>query len=214
MMSLLGSRWAARAVRGGSVTSQLHIAGRKSPACTEPPLLPSKTDRVRRALSVVPEKGTPTVKEIVLSGGQVALVDDADFEWLNQWKWSLSGKGNGVRRGICENGVWTSRLMHREIVQAAPGEPVDHINGNRLDNQRSNLRRCTTTENNRNRRQRRDSTAPYKGVVRHGGRWWARINIDGQQKWIGSFRNPEDAARAYDDAARRLYGPFARPNSL
>jgi hypothetical protein len=155
------------------------------------------------------------MREIPLSRGKVAIVDDADYEWLSQWKWSVGGSRQGhARRGVIKNGRWTSSLMHREIMDAAPEQQVDHINGDRFDNRRCNLRLCNGTENNRNRPKRKDSTAPYKGIVWCGGRWWARINLDGKQTFLSSHATAEAAARAYNEAALAVYGDFARVNRI
>lgn len=103
--------------------------------------------------------------------------------------------------------------MHKMIL---PGVEVDHIDGNPLNNRRSNLRPATRTQNQRNRRkQRKPVTSRYKGVClnRKTGKWIAYINPGGGKTiYLGSHRVEEDAARAYDEAARRHHGAFARLN--
>lgn len=89
---------------------------------------------------------------------------------------------------------------------------VDHINGDGLDNTRNNLRAVTPAENLRNQRLRKDNTSGFKGVSRHEGRWRARVRVDGKYTHVGLFDSAEDAARAYDEAARNMHGIFARTN--
>lgn len=154
------------------------------------------------------------IREIPLSKGFVALVDDADFDWLSQWKWHVFDNGRGYRYAITkwrpEKGARQQTIyMHRQLLDAPRGLVVDHISGETLDNRRSNLRLCTPTENTRNSR----AIALYKGVNRISRhRWMARIVVDGTTHYLGLYVTPEDAARAYDAAARRMYGEFARLN--
>lgn len=152
------------------------------------------------------------MKTIPLSQGKVAIVDDADYEWLSQWKWSLcNSKGYAIRR----ERVGSRRLMirmHRLVTQALPGELVDHINGDTLDNRRDNLRICTIIESNRNRGKASGKTSRFLGVYRKGNRWVAQIGIGRRYTTIGCYEAEEDAAHAYDSAARDAFGSFARLN--
>jgi len=104
--------------------------------------------------------------------------------------------------------------MHRVILDAPMNMLVDHINGNGLDNRRENLRICTNTENLRNRGKDRDNTSGYKGVVIKKGekKFRAQIRVNQKTIHLGSFSTPEEAARAYDDAAREYFGEFAWTN--
>src|SRR4051794_23713163 len=104
--------------------------------------------------------------EILTKDGSAILVDDGDFAWLNQWKWSIS-RGYAVRRATGEN-----VRMHRLILGLKLGEYTDHVNGNRLDNRRSNLRKATMAQNNQNRASR-GSKSGYRGVSWHkAGKCW------------------------------------------
>jgi hypothetical protein len=104
--------------------------------------------------------------------------------------------------------------LHRLIMCAPKNLCVDHINGDGLDNRRANLRICTGKENQHNMRRHRDSQSPYKGVRfdPRDGCWYARIYTDGHEISLGAHRSPEAAALAYDDAAVRCFGVFAKLN--
>lgn len=145
-----------------------------------------------------------------------AMVDDADFEALNQWKWSAEKRGNrfyATRQVISAEGKKTTVRMHREISRADDGFEVDHADGNGLNNQRANLRICSTAENQQNRASVRGSSI-YKGVLwdKSHGCWKAKIIVDGKRIMLGSFDTEESAARRYDQAAKAHFGEFARLN--
>ena len=101
--------------------------------------------------------------------------------------------------------------MHN-VIAGAP--QVDHVNGDGLDNRRANLRPASTAQNARNRSRPSTNRSGFKGVswVRDRGHWRAGIKVDGRSLNLGSFADPVEAAKAYDEAARRLHGKFARPN--
>jgi murein L,D-transpeptidase YafK len=146
------------------------------------------------------------MKTILLSKNKVALVDDEDFEYLNQWKWSYIN-GYAARR---PGGRWVR--MHRLLMNTPANMETDHVNGNTLDNQKINLRICTSRQNKANQHKRSDNTSGYKGVNWHKENrcWVAHIH----SKHLGVFKNIEDAARAYDAAAKEVYGEFAKPNFI
>lgn len=154
------------------------------------------------------------MKEIQLTQGYVALVDDEDFWWLNRWQWHAQrSRGTVYAKRMVTQGV--AAWMHREILALSPGGQVDHCDGNGLNNQKYNLRVCSEQDNARNRHVRSDSASGFKGVGwdRVMCKWRARISLgNGKRKVLGYFDTPEQAAVAYDKGARDLFGTFARLN--
>ena len=153
---------------------------------------------------------------IPLTKGKHAIVDEADFEWLSQWKWSLHGRGYASRQtgGRAKR---VSVMMHRLIAETPEGMDTDHINGDKLDNRRSNLRHATRGQNNVNRSLLPSNSTGYKGVRspldgRNGLRWPAFITVDNKAVGLGSYSTPEEAARAVDIAAFEAFGEFAQLN--
>lgn len=154
------------------------------------------------------------MKQIPLTQGKFALVDDEDYEFLNQWKWCYQIPGYAVR-GIKKNGKTKIMIMHRVILKASRGTVLDHINGNGLDNRRSNLRICTQQQNTRNSHKRRTSiSSKHKGVhySTKDQRWVTQIQQGGKRVHIGHFKSEHHAALAYDLWAHDLFDNFARPN--
>lgn len=151
------------------------------------------------------------MKEIILTQGKVALVDDEDFERLNKHKWYCRN-GYAVRMTKFSLGKRQAILMHREIISPPQGLVVDHINGDGLDNRKKNLRACTHAENIRNQKLNRLNTTGYKGVCVNSKKWIARIKINGKLLYLGRYNTPEEAAQVYDEAARKYFGKFAKVN--
>lgn len=154
-------------------------------------------------------------RELRLRRGQVAIVDDDCFDWLSQWDWHLSPDGyamRGAATGTRSGGG--SVAMHRVVAGAAPGEVVDHINRDTLDNRRANLRICTQKDNSRNRRGWMSGASIYKGVSydRERSIWVANIGVERRTIFLGRYQAEEDAARAYDAAARYAFKQFAHCN--
>lgn len=157
---------------------------------------------------------------IYTNKGQEIIVDDKDYKELNKNCWYAHKAGNVYY--TCRSVATTKKgkrttitiLMHRVIMDAKPGQQIDHINGNGLDNRSGNLRFCTNQENQRNARTRKDNTSTYKGVTlnRGTGKWRAQIKTDGNQRHIGNYPTPGEAARAYDRAAIERFGEFAKIN--
>jgi HNH endonuclease len=154
------------------------------------------------------------LKEIALTQGKVAIVDDGDYEWLSQWKWyarHAHGRWSAERR-VGHSGPIL--YMHRVIIGAPVGLDVDHVNSNALDNRRANLRLATRSQNRANSRVRSDSITGVKGVRedkrRRQRRWQALIVVSGRWIHLGCYHNIENAAMAYRFAAQHYFGEFAR----
>jgi hypothetical protein len=153
------------------------------------------------------------MKQIPLTNGKMAIVDDADHEWLSQWKWSATSPNKGNKWYAARDAGGKRVSMHRQITDAPKGMVVDHINGNGLDNRRENLRVCTYRENSFNHKLSKRSTTGYMGVaLDNGRRYVAHLQVAGQKKRIGWFKTAEEAARARDAAAKMYYGEFATLN--
>lgn len=157
------------------------------------------------------------MKELELTRGLVALVDDEDYDSVGAFKWHVVGKRTIYARR--DFGTDQYVLMHRAIIGAVDGQAVDHVNGNTLDNRRANLRIATAAENCMNRKRRSDCKSRFKGVrfcdrskCGRQDRWTARIQTGGKRATVGSFKTEIAAAIAYDCAAREHFGPFARLN--
>ncbi len=164
------------------------------------------------------------MKTIELSRGYATTVDDSEFETLSVHKWSaLVTVKNGsackvyATRAVRIAGKNVAILMHRHLLNIPPGCSlmVDHRDGDSLNNQRSNLRLATYSQNNANRMKRTGMkhTSRFKGVgALPTGKWRATIKIGESTKHLGVFLSEEDAARAYDDAAREQFGEYALLN--
>lgn len=154
------------------------------------------------------------MKEISLTRGLVTLVDDEDYEWLSVHKWHVASHGY-ARRNVPHPDIQGKRStlpMHRAIMGLDSNDVrvVDHIDGNRLNNQRSNLRVCLHCENSRNRQRHSVNKIGLKGVCKYKRKWKAQILSDGKKINLGYFKTPEEAHAAYRKAAVDLHGEFAR----
>ena len=159
------------------------------------------------------------MREIPLTQGRVALVDNADYEWLSQYKWTWvdADSRKGYATHYYRTGKRVSAIsMHRLIMEPPDGLQVDHINGDGLDNRRENLRLCTQGQNLRNQVGRQNRVSEWKGVVLHkpSGKWMAQIGIDRRKIYLGYYETPELAALAYNEAALKYHGDFARLNTV
>jgi hypothetical protein len=153
-------------------------------------------------------------RQLPLAKGRCALVDDDDFAGVNEYQWHITSRGYVAGKVIID-GAQKLVYLHRFLLNAPPGQYVDHINGDRLDNQRDNLRLVTRAQNQWNRQVQRNRSG-YKGVSFHRRKrkFYARIQANGQRYHLGYFDTAEEAAQAYDDAARRLFGEYARLNGV
>jgi hypothetical protein len=149
------------------------------------------------------------MKTVELASGRgVALVDDADYEKVAQYSWYFADGYARVTRylgGGRKNGRRQTIGMHRLVMDAQPGQMIDHIDGDGLNNQRSNLRFCTMSQNQANSRRRRKFKSNYKGVYPHTGGWMVRFC----RRYVGWYKTEEEAAAAYAKAAREKFGEFA-----
>ena len=156
------------------------------------------------------------MKKIRLSQNKFALIDDEDFEELNKHEWYVCKDRKflyavrDVRSGIKRILV----RMHREIMKPPENMQIDHINHNGLDNRKSNLRVCTNSQNQYNQKIRKNLTSGCKGVSwkKQTKRWMAHIGINRTKKHLGYYSSEKEAAIAYNNAAKELFGDFALLN--
>lgn len=152
---------------------------------------------------------------VEMVGGREVKIDAEDLSLFLACPWNIhSSEPNRFYLSCRINGK--RAYFHRLAIGAPPGREVDHVNGDTLDNRRSNLRLCTSTENKRNQTASRSTPSGYKGVsLSHKSKpWRANITVCGRQYLLGNFETKEEAARAYNDAARIVFGPFARLNDV
>jgi hypothetical protein len=148
------------------------------------------------------------MRTIKLTQGKFAIVDDCDFEWLNQWKWHYSA-GYVVSKMGGKN-----IYLHRFILQTPPKMDTDHINHNKLDNRRKNLRVATRSQNKQNTLISRANKSGFKGVWWDNlrNKWHVIIRINGKSKFLGRTPDLKKAASLYDEAAKKIFGNYAFTN--
>lgn len=160
------------------------------------------------------------MRELLLTKGYVALVDDEDYDYVNQWKWHFTSYMGACRNvplphPTSRNHRQTTISLHRTIMNTPKDMVCDHINGNRLDNRKSNLRNCSQSENMKNRKINVNNTSGYKGVLWESRKkyWYATIQSNRKRVYLGGgFQSPKDAALLYDKHAKLLHGEFAKLN--
>lgn len=168
------------------------------------------------------------MKEIELPSGHRAIVDDEDYDEIIKYKWHISrtaqNRTNYVSRNITkENGKKRIQMLHRYIIKAKKGEMVDHKNRNGLDNRKENLRICTRSQNMYNQEIHKNNKSGYKGVIdiskypsytrKKSPVWAAKINVNKKRIFLGIFDTAEQAAKAYDDAAKLYHAEFSCTNN-
>ena len=159
------------------------------------------------------------MKKIKVDQNNFALVDDKDYKWLNKFNWHFLSNIEKNFYAIAQINKKRT-FMHRLIMNTPKGMVTDHINHNTLDNQRHNLRICSTQQNLQNADKYRKSKSNYKGVyldkfIKKGKEycyWKASITLNKQRLDIGRFKNERWAAMAYDIWAKELFGEFAKLN--
>ena len=161
------------------------------------------------------------MKQIQLTKGRVATVDDVDYKWLNKYKWYAAREKYtfyAKRSVLMGKGKQGTILMHRLILGLQPGDKrqCDHTDGDGLNNQQSNLRICTSLQNNRSQKKRKANTSRYKGVCWHprDHKWVSRIRTNEKRINLGYFDSDIEAARVYDKSALKYHGEFALTNKM
>ncbi|MCX5632542.1 MAG: AP2/ERF family transcription factor [Phycisphaerae bacterium] len=157
-------------------------------------------------------------RKIKLTQGKFAIIDPEDFEKLNQFKWCAAKDYDtfyAIRFARTANNKKTTVKMHRQIMNAKRTDIVDHKNRDGLDNRKRNLSIVTTSQNNANsKRGMNYGSSKYKGVCRDKkcGKWRAGISYQGKHIHLGMFDDEIEAAKAYDEAAKRYHGEYAVVN--
>jgi hypothetical protein len=157
-------------------------------------------------------------RRIYIGEGLYTIVDPDIYYRLGHLRWSVCGDGRKDYAARIDRkfryGRTKTIFLHREIMNAPKGILVDHSNGESLDNRRDNLRLATHSQNMQNRRKRKNTTSRYAGVYfeKRRKKWTANININKKKIWLGRFDDEIEAAKAYDEAARKYHGEFARLN--
>lgn len=154
------------------------------------------------------------MKKIPLSQGKFALVDDEDFEKLNAFKWYARKHRKtyyAERHGI--NGSFKRTYLHHAIKMPEGENQIDHKDGNGLNNQKENLRECSHSQNICNQKRTKNKCG-FKGIYFDKRRKYfnARVTINKKTYFVGCFKTPEQAASAYDEAAKKYHGEFASTN--
>jgi hypothetical protein len=151
---------------------------------------------------------------MLISQGQQMVIDKSDLGFVENFSWSAESY-NGtfyVKTNVRKNGKWTTAKLHRLLLNAKPNEFVDHINGNPLDNRRSNLRIVTRSQNIANSKVRKDSTSGYKGISWNKSlkKWMSYIDSNKKRIHLGYYNNIADASVARKEAERTYHGQYAR----
>jgi hypothetical protein len=154
---------------------------------------------------------TPSALSVPLTKGQYALVDFEDYELVREEKWYVCSKSsNTFYAERQEEGKTLS--MGRLILDAEPGEIVDHINGNGLDNRKCNLRIVTKSQNGANMRLHKINSSGFKGVHwdKKNKKWKVELMVDCKRIWVGRFNDLSQAIKAYNDTAKTYFGEYSR----
>lgn len=151
------------------------------------------------------------MKYIPVSRGKWrTAVDDDMYDVLSKSRWH-NKKGYVCRVVRNEKGRWTIQYMHRIILQTPKGMETDHIDRDKMNNQRANLRAVTGTQNKWNRGMMRSNKSGFRGVcfAKDTGKWQAAIRINSKQVYLGQYTSPQEASRVYEEKAREVRGQYA-----
>jgi len=157
------------------------------------------------------------MKEIPLTRGLVALVDDEDYDELSKHNWCCTTTGYAIRSFTPRKRARQKQVsMHADILGKKEGFEIDHINGDKLDNRRSNIRHVTHRQNIQNKKPNKNTSSRYKGVHlgKSGNVWLAAIEVGGKFHHVGSYNSETDAAIAYNKAALEYCGEYAWLNVI
>jgi uncharacterized protein (DUF1330 family) len=152
--------------------------------------------------------------QVTLTRGQVAIIDTEDAERVSRHTWHAAAHGYAATRLRDKNGELM--YLHRYVLNAPNGKYVDHVNLDKLDNRKANLRLCTNSQNHANKPKRKGETlSRYKGVTlaKNGRVWQMQLQWNGQ-RFVKRFKSENDAARYYNEKALELWGSFALPNEI
>ena len=153
------------------------------------------------------------MKEIKLYNNKgIALVDDEDYEWLSEYKWHNDGHGYAKTK-ININDKWINQYMHKLLISTSKNMITDHVDRNRLNNQKNNLRMVTRSQNRMNSTKQR-GILKYKGVSKYWNKWKAEIRFNNKNYYLGLFKNEIDAAKAYNEKAKELFNEYACLNKV
>jgi hypothetical protein len=155
-----------------------------------------------------------TMKRIELTQGKYATVDDVDYEKVSQHKWWAQQSNLSDHLWYAMTKIDTQVVsLHRFLMECPKGE-VDHKDGDGLNNRRANLREVTKTQQRMNQKRFKNNQSGFKGVRWEANKWRARIGVNNKHIHLGRFENKLDAAKAYNDAAQKYFGQYARLNAL
>jgi len=155
-------------------------------------------------------------KYITLTKGKKALVDADMFDYLNQWKWYYKEPGYAERTQHVKNGKKKHIKMHRLIMDTQEDMDVDHIDNDGINNTKENLRNCTRQQNLMNKSKQSNGKSIFKGVYWEKGlnKWRSRIKANNKHIHLGVFLKEKEAAKAYNEAAKKHFGEFAYINNI